>query len=301
LGGPNGIAVHPLTHRVYVTGRDTGLVAELDPATLWPLRTFAVGDLPFGVSVDAVRNKAYVANFGSNNLSVIDLAAGRVVKTISFAPYGQPAFVAYNSITRRVYVALHMGGRLAVIDAADDTLLTTVWVGGGAFGVAVSESLNRVYVSCRDARLIRTVDGANNSVLWDQTIPITGVPYALAADGARDRLYAVVAPTPDGFNPRQVAVYEIKANSVAWIGQVSVGNGGSNGGGGIAVNPATQHVFVSNSQDDTATVLHGGTLAQLRVIATGADPFPVAVDAGRNAAYIGNRGGDTITGVTDAP
>ncbi len=276
-------------------------MAELDPTTLWPLRTFTVGQLPFGIAVDAVGNKAYVANFGSHSLSVIDLAAGRVVKTISFAPYGQPTFVAFNPATRRIYVPLHMGGRLAVIDAASNTLLTTIEVGEGAFGVAVAESLNRIYVSCRDGRFIRTVDGATNKVLWEQTIPIAGVPYALAADGGRGRLYAVIAPQPEVDNPRQVAVYEIKANSIAQIGQVNVGNGGSNGGGGIAVNLTTQHVFVTNSRDDTATVFHGGTLVQLRVVATGDDPFPAAVDAGLSAAYIGNRSADTITRVADAP
>ena len=52
------------------------------------------------------------------------------------------------------------GGRLAVIDGADNTLLMMVDVGAGAFGVAADPVLNRVYVSCRDARLIRVVDGA---------------------------------------------------------------------------------------------------------------------------------------------
>ena len=125
LGRPNGIAVVAQTHQIYVTGRETNRVYKLDPVTLNQLNTYAVGEMPFGIAVDALSNKAYVANFASDDLSVIDLGTG-LTKRIAFAPYGEPTFVAINPVTRRIYVPLHQGDRLAVIDGATDTLLTTI-------------------------------------------------------------------------------------------------------------------------------------------------------------------------------
>ena len=47
----------------------------------------AVGLRPFGVAVNTATDKIYVANFASDTLSVISGATGKVLKTITFAPY----------------------------------------------------------------------------------------------------------------------------------------------------------------------------------------------------------------------
>ena len=82
-------------------------------------------------------------NFLSNNLSVISSTeTGTVMRTIAFpATYGEPAYVAVNEDTNRIYVALHKGGRLAVIRGDTDTLVTTIAVGAGAWGVAMESNL----------------------------------------------------------------------------------------------------------------------------------------------------------------
>jgi len=54
---------------------------------------------------------------------VIDGATGMVIKTISFAPYGEPTYVAVNEATNRIYVPLHKDGRLAVIRGDTNTLV----------------------------------------------------------------------------------------------------------------------------------------------------------------------------------
>ena len=151
---PNGLGSNLTTHRLYVASRDTDRVFEVDVRTGATVRMIAVGQQPFGVAVNTTTNKIYVTNFAGDTLSVISGATGTVIETISFAPYGEPTHIGINEASNRIYVALHGGGRLAAINGATDSLVTTVEVGSGAFGVAVDPALNRIYVSCRDDRLV---------------------------------------------------------------------------------------------------------------------------------------------------
>jgi YVTN family beta-propeller protein len=301
LDHPKGIGVDASNHLLYVASQGNNTLYQYDPILGWVLRAIATGSQPFGVGVNSMTHKVYVANFAGDSLTVINGNTGLVVRTISFVPYGEPTYVAVNPVTNRVYVPLHEGGRLAVIDGATDTLLTTLDVGGGgAFGVAVDPLLNRVYVSCRDAQIVRVIDGATNSILWHQTAYPGGMPYALGIDPGLGQLYVSFAPDPgDPNQPNQVLVYRIPASGPSLLSTVHVGNGGATGGGGIAANTVTHHVFVTNSQEDSVSVFDGVTLMLITTTPVGDDPLCVAVDPSLSYAFVGNRGSDSVTGIPD--
>ena len=302
LRHPKGIGINLSTHHLYVASRDTDVVYEVDPtanpATV--VRSIPVGHEPFGVAVNSTTGKVYVANFLGNSLSVISRVTGTVIKTIPFPSlYGEPTYVAINENTNRIYVPLHKGGRLAVIRGDTDTLVTTIAVGAGAWGVAVDPTYNRVFVSCRDDQPQRvwTIDGAANAVMWDRLIYPGGTPYALAVDALLGRLYVSFAP--EGDNPRQVLVYRLPETEPSLLTAVLVGNGGADGGGGVVANPATHHVFVTNSMDDSVTVFDGVTNMVLDWVPVGDDPQCVAVDPGSSIVWVGNRGSNNVSGIPD--
>lgn len=296
---PNGIAVNPGTHLLYVTSKTGNSLAIIDPLSGALLKTVGVGGAPYGVAVNRVTNKVYVANFADATLSVVHGATGAVLKTISLATggYGEPSYVAINETTNRIYVSLHGGDGLAVVSGSTDARLTTIKTGAGAFGVTVDPVDNRIYVSCRDGRTIQTVDGATNTLLSSMTVQTGGEPYALGMDAAARRLY--VSYAPQAKNPRQVLAYRLQDSGLEWVGSILVGDGGPNGGGGVGVNSATGHVFTTNSQDDTVTVFDGATLLTLATLPVGDDPMPVAVDPSIGWAYIGNRSGNTLLAQPD--
>ena len=297
LQHPKGIGINLANHRLYVASRDTDVVYEVNPLDGTVVRSILVGDEPFGVAVNTTTNKIYVANYRSNTVSVINGATGKVIRTISLWSYRQPSYVAINEVTNRIYVSLHGDGRLAVINGATDTLETTVEVGAGAFGVAADPVRNRVFVSCRDANWVRVINGATNEVLWDQTIHPGGTPYALGIDPGLERLYVSFAPLPD--DPSQVLAYRIPATGPSLTGAVLVGHGGADGGGGVAANPITHHVFVTNAAADTVSVFDGDSLLLLATAPTGDDPMGVAVDPGLNYAFVGNRASNNLTSIPD--
>ncbi len=297
LSHPKGIGINRFSHELYVASRNTDRVYRINPATGTVLNAVVVGHEPFGVAVNSITNKIYVANYLSNTLSVIDGVTQSVIKTIPLAPYGGPTYVAIDESTNRIYVPLHADGRLAVINGATDMLLTTVEVGAGAFGVAVDPLLHRAYVSCRDAKLVRVVDTTTNLVRWGETAYMTGTPYALGINPGLNRLYVSYAPEND--NPRQVLVYRIPSTGPSLLTAVLVGNGGADGGGGIAANPTTGHVFVTNSLDNSVSVFDGTTNMLLATVPVGLNPQAVAINAGLSYAFVGNRASNSISGIPD--
>jgi uncharacterized repeat protein (TIGR01451 family) len=93
--GEEGIAVNPLTGRVYVTdGAGDQLFVLQDsptPASIGWVATVTVGDNPQGVGVNPVTNKIYVANARNlsapyGTVSVVNGATNAVIKTINLGP-----------------------------------------------------------------------------------------------------------------------------------------------------------------------------------------------------------------------
>jgi YVTN family beta-propeller protein len=82
---PSGMAVNPVKNEVYVvntgTASGSGSVSVIDTATNTVAFTIGVHRQPYSISVDAAGRRAYVANSGSNNVSVIDLDRRREIAT----------------------------------------------------------------------------------------------------------------------------------------------------------------------------------------------------------------------------
>jgi len=80
----------------------------------------------------------YVANNGSNSVSVIDAAGNAVVATIPVGnvPYG----IAVDPSGTRVYVANNGSNSVSVIDAASNAVVATIPVGDGPVGVVVDQA-----------------------------------------------------------------------------------------------------------------------------------------------------------------
>ncbi len=74
-----------------------------------------------GVAVNPGTNRIYVANFVSNNVSVIDGATNSVVATVSMG--NGPESVAVNPGTNRIYVANFVSNNISVIDGATNSVV----------------------------------------------------------------------------------------------------------------------------------------------------------------------------------
>ncbi len=299
MEGPNGVAVNPVTNRVYITSRQNNRLIVLDGNTQEPVAEIAVGQRPFGVAVNPATNRIYVAGFDDGRLSVIDGATNQVVRDLYLG--ARLSFVGVNTVTNRVFVTSHGLPGVIAIDGASNTVQNVVTTGLAApFGVAVNEPLNRVYVSDRDRQEILTLDGGGN-LLASQTIrpqPAGAVPYALAFNPNTSRLYVGLAV---GGSVNRVQAYQATLGGLLLLDTILVGQGGVDGGGGLAVNPATNRIYMTNSASNTVSAIDGLTNRVRTTIPVGVDPFGVAANSVTGLIYVANRAGSTLSLFYDGP
>src|SRR5216684_2906211 len=103
------------------------------------LPTVAAGSMPYSVAVNQVTNKIYVANYGSNTVTVIDGATNAPI-TVNVG--GAPSSVAVNPVTNKIYVANYNSNTVTVIDGATNST-TPVNAGSGSISVAVNPLTNK--------------------------------------------------------------------------------------------------------------------------------------------------------------
>ena len=92
-----------------------GLLAQTVTATV------GAGTNPFAAAVNTVTNKTYVANYGSNNVTMID---GATNNTTTIAAGTNPSGVAVNTVTNKIYVSNLNSNNITVIDGSTNTTAT---------------------------------------------------------------------------------------------------------------------------------------------------------------------------------
>src|SRR5207237_6565988 len=122
----------------------------------------------FGVAVNAAGTRAYVANFSSGTVSVIDTSTNTVIATIPGVT--QAAGIAVNPAGTRVYVTTN-GGPTFVIDATTNTVLTTI-PNSGFLGLVFTPSGAFIYSSNNPQG--KVIDTATNTVVATITMPLSG-------------------------------------------------------------------------------------------------------------------------------
>ncbi|CAL9633096.1 hypothetical protein SUDANB120_06150 [Streptomyces sp. enrichment culture] len=142
--GPLGLAVDPVSHRVFVTQPGHNKVSVIDVTTQVVIGSIPVGHHPTGIAIDPQRRRVYVANSGSKTVSVFDMATGGVAEIhVGASPTG----VAVDS-HGTVYVT-HSDGLVRVLGPGAAGVTARIPVGSQPQGLAFEPHSNRVYVANR--------------------------------------------------------------------------------------------------------------------------------------------------------
>lgn len=118
-------------------------------------------------------NRIYVANFNSNDVSVINGETNTVIATV---PVGtNPAGIDVNPLTSRVYVANRGSNTISVINSLTNAVIASVPVGSEAGDVGVDIATNAIYTanfnSLDTTEDVTVIDGLTNTVIDTITIP----------------------------------------------------------------------------------------------------------------------------------
>jgi YVTN family beta-propeller protein len=177
LTTPKGVEYDAEHDYIYVTNHSIGQLSVLDASTFGLVTTMTMGLLPHGVGYNPVNNHVYVANYNSNSVSIVDADTLSVTSVIT--GFDHPTHVAVNGVTGKTYVT-QINGALARFNPDDSYINIDLWGSGGAYGVAVDEARNTVYVATIGTYRLVAVDGNTDTVLgWAAVKKMDGTPAPL--------------------------------------------------------------------------------------------------------------------------
>ena len=169
--------------KVYVSGERDGIISVVDPEAGNVTGTIATGERPIALLLDAAQRRLFVANAGSDTVSVIDTATDKIIDTILVRPEdarglpgATPTGLALAPGERRLYATLAGMNAVAVIDLPGKgrpaTLEGTLPVGYYPTAVAATPDGKRLLVTNANGVDTRTPNGkpAGPDGKWGQYV-----------------------------------------------------------------------------------------------------------------------------------
>ena len=102
------------------------------------------GEIPCAFAADAVLNRIYVANYASNDVTVLDGTSDSVIATLKAGEH--PQAIALNPATHMIYVANTHSNTVTVVDGTSNMVVATLNGGSGPYAIAVDSAANKAYV-----------------------------------------------------------------------------------------------------------------------------------------------------------
>jgi YVTN family beta-propeller protein len=289
---PYSVAVNSVTNNIYVSnncGNDlschshNGTVSVIDGVSNTVTATVTVGSSPGPPVVNSVTNKIYVANSCGNDPTCTYPYSGGTVTVIDGVTNNpttvdvgiHPDALDVNSVTNKIYVANQCGddpncgsSSMTVIDGA--TLATTdVAIGGRDVNtIAVNSVANKIYIpaNCYGNPSCQGAPDGTVSVVDGVTLAYTSVgagvsPDSIAVNSVTNTIYVAneCGSDRDPNCPSNGTVTVIDGATLTFT-NIEVGKHPY----GLALNSATNRIYVPNYYDDTVSVMDGTPLAALR-------------------------------------
>jgi YVTN family beta-propeller protein len=246
------------------------------------ITTIAVGLQPWGVAINDSDDTIYVANNGSNYVSVINGRTGVVDGTITAG--NGPNGVAVNQSDDTVYVSNDSDSTVSVINGRTGVEDDTITVGSSPYGVAVNQTDDTVYVNNYRDSTVSVINGRTGNV--DRTINVAPNPEFLAVNQADDSVYV------PGTGSDYVSV--INGRTELEDDTITVGSGPY----GVAVDQTDGTVYVANWNDSTVSVIDGRTGLVVDTITVGTSPAFLTVDeagTNRGVVYVTNYSSNDVS------
>lgn len=298
-----GLAAPAVAGTLLVGNKSGQSVSVLDLASGETRGSHATGVAPHEIVISPNGALAVVANYGASTaghtLTVIDLAAGAVARTVDLGTHTRPHGLSFLPDGRRVLATTEGDGSLTEVDAIGGTVLRNVALGDGKpHMVAVSPDASTAYVTQVDGGVVSVVDLAAFEKVADIATGAGAEGVAVAQDGevwVSNRAADTVSVIDPG--TRTVAA---TLPSVGFPIRVALTPDGAHA---IVTNAkaATLSVFARKSRALVATIAlaeEGRTYAQT-MLGTAALPIGVRVAPDGSRVFAAVSGGDEVA-VIDA-
>ncbi len=182
----SGIAINPVTRRLYVTDFNTGLyVVDLTTNSI-------VGQFPipvaYGLTYDGLTNRVYTLD-NEDNVWVNDGTTGSLIKEIVVPPQSAAGFtISINPATNLLYIPLESNpGQVLVINAITNAATTVPLQGAQSYYAGVDPLRNIIYISDQAGQMDVLNGATNKEIAFITGIPLQ--PEALSVDPLTRQVY----------------------------------------------------------------------------------------------------------------
>lgn len=239
----------PAVPRVYVTSERDGTVTAVDPMSGQILATVPTGDHPAGLLLSWTGAMLFVANSGSDTVSVVETRTHRIARTIPLRPPDvrglpgcTPMGMALSADGRSLYVALADLNAVAVVDVGEGTVRGYIPAGWYPTSV-VSTADDRLFVANGKGLQARNpnarevgkwghyiqsiIEGAVSMVRVPNSATLAQMTARVIANARATGADLAAARTPLGRTGIRHVIYVVKENRTydQVLGDVAKGNG----------------------------------------------------------------------------
>lgn len=180
--GPVSAVASPDSSFVYVMSKVAGTVAQISTVTDAITATIPVGSAPVAAAYSTRLLRLFIANQGSNSVSIIDVDPRSSTKytVLATVPVGvAPSSVAVLGDGTRAYVANSGSNSVSVIELVGNKVLRTVAVGTNPMSIAASSDSRKVIVVNQNDNTISLIDTTDDHI--SNTIPVPPTPILVTA------------------------------------------------------------------------------------------------------------------------
>lgn len=240
------------------------------------LGSVAAGTTPTAIALNPTTNMIYVINQGSNDITAIN-GADNTTTTI---PLGyRPLTLAINSLTNTIYVAGYSASLTAINGVTGSTTSIPLGLTSTSepiYGLGVNSRTNMIYlVDYQGDALI--IDGVDYKATALPETSSGTVSRFLAVNEIANKIY--IPRIPGSGLPSSLSILDgnTLTSTSTTLGPDPIA---------MAVNTATNQIFVVDDTSDSLTLIDGGTGSATTLPSIGPLLKAVAVDPTTNLAYI---------------
>jgi YVTN family beta-propeller protein len=212
LGGgtlPWSLAENPFTGDVYVSDLVNGRVLVINGSTGTIAGRVPTGQFPEGMVYDPRNDRLYVANFLSDNLTVIDPATLAPVGNVTLPSALGPMNLALDPLDGDLYVVSSYSNDIAVVDPSTNSMVEKLPVGYAPDAVGYDPTNGALYVANGGSNNLTVFNATTNSL--QGSLPVGIAPVALAQDGISGEVYLanIGSGTITILGPARVATFPV--------------------------------------------------------------------------------------------
>lgn len=206
-----------------------------------------------GIALTEDPNKILVVAESTNNLLLIDLESGQLLREV-YTGQLKSHMVVKHPATQIAYVSNMESGSVSIIDYLNNRILNVINCGRGTEGLAINKNGSELWISNRDDNTVLVLNTRTNFI--ERTLLTDALPVRVAL--SPDYKFAVVS----NFSGKSITVFDANTKKLLHIVEFP-GSGNwvdkimndTPTPAGLCFHPDKPFLFVSNSNADKAHII----------------------------------------------